>query len=96
MMLSGDIPANQTIYIKNLNEKMKKEELKRSLYALFSQHGRILDIVALKTAKSFEDKRGLCSVKLQLPVMLSDRCKIFRSAISLWLKVSELHTLNSR
>ncbi|XP_019159785.1 PREDICTED: U2 small nuclear ribonucleoprotein B''-like [Ipomoea nil] len=51
MMLTGDIPPNQTIYIKNLNEKVKKEELKRSLYCLFSQYGRILDIVALKTAK---------------------------------------------
>ncbi|KAH7654015.1 U2 small nuclear ribonucleoprotein B'' protein [Dioscorea alata] len=50
-MLSGDIPPNQTIYIKNLNEKVKKEELKRSLYALFSQYGRILDVVALKTTK---------------------------------------------
>jgi len=29
----------------------KFSELKRSLYALFSQYGRILDVVALKTAK---------------------------------------------
>ncbi|CAN6467163.1 unnamed protein product [Victoria cruziana] len=50
-MLSADIPPNQTIYIKNLNEKVKKEELKRSLYAVFSQFGRILDVVALKTSK---------------------------------------------
>lgn len=50
-MLSGDIPPNQTIYVKNLNEKVKKEELKRSLYAVFSQYGRILDVVALKTEK---------------------------------------------
>ncbi|OVA17224.1 RNA recognition motif domain [Macleaya cordata] len=50
-MLSGDIPPNQTIYIKNLNEKVKKDELRRSLYAVFSQYGRILDVVALKTAK---------------------------------------------
>ncbi|KAL6200435.1 hypothetical protein ACLB2K_030216 [Fragaria x ananassa] len=50
-MLSGDIPPNQTIYIKNLNEKVKKEELKRSLYCLFSQYGKILDVVALKTPK---------------------------------------------
>ncbi|KAL6576909.1 hypothetical protein OROMI_011185 [Orobanche minor] len=49
-MLTSDIPPNQTIYIRNLNEKVKKEELKRSLYALLSQYGRILDIVALKTA----------------------------------------------
>ncbi|KAJ8768631.1 hypothetical protein K2173_023535 [Erythroxylum novogranatense] len=51
MMLTGDIPPNQTIYIKNINEKIKKEELKRSLYCLFSQYGRILDVVALKTPK---------------------------------------------
>nr|XP_043636534.1 U2 small nuclear ribonucleoprotein B'' [Erigeron canadensis] len=50
-MLTADIPPNQTIYVKNLNEKVKKEELKRSLYALFSQYGRILDVVALKTVK---------------------------------------------
>ncbi|GMH07451.1 hypothetical protein Nepgr_009291 [Nepenthes gracilis] len=50
-MLSGDIPPNQTIYIKNINENVKKEELKRSLYCLFSQYGRILDVVALKTPK---------------------------------------------
>lgn len=50
-MLSGDIPPNQTIYIRNLNEKVKKEELKRSLYCLFSQYGRILDVIALKTEK---------------------------------------------
>ncbi|KAG5233506.1 small nuclear ribonucleoprotein U2B [Salix suchowensis] len=50
-MLTGDIPPNQTIYIKNLNEKVKKEELKRSLYCLLSQYGRILDVVALKTEK---------------------------------------------
>lgn len=50
-MMSADIPPNQTIYINNLNERVKKEELKQSLYALFSQFGRIADIVALKTAK---------------------------------------------
>ncbi|KAL8525811.1 hypothetical protein ACS0TY_015162 [Phlomoides rotata] len=49
-MLTTDIPPNQTIYIKNINEKVKKE-LKRSLYTLFSQYGRIVDIVALKTSK---------------------------------------------
>lgn len=46
-----DIRPNHTIYINNLNEKVKKEELKKSLYALFSQFGHILDIVALKTPK---------------------------------------------
>uniref|UniRef100_A0A2R5LBH3 Putative spliceosomal protein snrnp-u1a/u2b n=2 Tax=Ornithodoros turicata TaxID=34597 RepID=A0A2R5LBH3_9ACAR len=46
-----DIRPNHTIYINNLNEKVKKEELKKSLYAIFSQFGQILDIVALKTLK---------------------------------------------
>ncbi|XP_046859073.1 U1 small nuclear ribonucleoprotein A-like isoform X2 [Xenia sp. Carnegie-2017] len=44
-------PPNQTVYINNLNEKVKKDELKKSLYAIFSQFGNILDIVALKTLK---------------------------------------------
>ncbi|KAL4706212.1 hypothetical protein ACJJTC_018396 [Scirpophaga incertulas] len=46
-----DIRPNPTIYINNLNEKIKKDELKKSLYAIFSQFGQILDIVASKTLK---------------------------------------------
>ncbi|KAM5164797.1 U2 small nuclear ribonucleoprotein B'' isoform 1-T3 [Mantella aurantiaca] len=46
-----DIRPNHTVYINNLNDKIKKEELKRSLYALFSQFGHVMDIVALKTIK---------------------------------------------
>ncbi|KAF0300477.1 U1 small nuclear ribonucleoprotein A [Amphibalanus amphitrite] len=42
---------NQTIYINNLNEKVKKTDLKKSLYAIFSQFGQILEIVALKNLK---------------------------------------------
>jgi len=45
------IAPNQTIYINNLNEKIKKEELRKSLYAMFSQFGTVLDVVALKTLK---------------------------------------------
>lgn len=50
-MMRADAPPNQTIYINNLNEKVKKEELKKALYAVFSQFGKILDIVAAKTLK---------------------------------------------
>lgn len=68
-MSTVDIKPNNTIYINNLNEKVKKEggsmcaargllfmqtflsELKRSLHAIFSQFGTILDITALKTLK---------------------------------------------
>jgi RNA recognition motif-containing protein len=46
-----DVRPSHTIYVNNLNEKVKKDELKKSLYAIFSQFGQILDIVALKTLK---------------------------------------------
>ncbi|XP_075719215.1 U2 small nuclear ribonucleoprotein B'' isoform X2 [Rhinoderma darwinii] len=46
-----DIRPNHTVYINNLNDKIKKDEIKRSLYALFSQFGHVMDIVALKTIK---------------------------------------------
>uniref|UniRef100_A0A2K5QND2 RRM domain-containing protein n=1 Tax=Cebus imitator TaxID=2715852 RepID=A0A2K5QND2_CEBIM len=46
-----DIRPNHTIYINNMNDKIKKVELKRSLYALFSQFGHVVDTVALKTMK---------------------------------------------
>ncbi|ESN91088.1 hypothetical protein HELRODRAFT_186191 [Helobdella robusta] len=46
-----DLRPSCTIYINNLNDKIHKEELKRSLYELFSQFGHILDIVAMKTMK---------------------------------------------
>ena len=48
---SESVRPCHTIYINNLDEKVKKEELKKSLYAIFSQFGEILDIIALKTIK---------------------------------------------
>lgn len=44
----ADVAPRETIYVNNLNEKVSKDELKKSLYAVFSQFGPILDIVALK------------------------------------------------
>lgn len=46
------LPPQPTIYINNLNDKVKKEELKKSLYAIFSQFGEIMEIVAAKTLKA--------------------------------------------
>ncbi|GAB1291763.1 U1 small nuclear ribonucleoprotein A [Apodemus speciosus] len=43
--------VNHTIYINNLNEKIKKDELKKSLYAIFSQFGQILDILVSRSLK---------------------------------------------
>ena len=37
MNAQANVPPNHTIYINNLNEKIKKDELKKSLYAIFSQ-----------------------------------------------------------
>ncbi|KAF9080109.1 hypothetical protein BGX29_002653 [Mortierella sp. GBA35] len=45
------IDPNQTIYVRNLNEKINKTELKRSLYCLFSAYGKIISIVASKTMR---------------------------------------------
>ncbi|KAJ0052871.1 hypothetical protein Pint_00955 [Pistacia integerrima] len=47
----NEIPQNMTIYINNLNEKIKLEELKKSLHAVFSQFGKILEVLAFKTLK---------------------------------------------
>nr|6XH2_A Chain A, TAR-BINDING PROTEIN 6.6 [Homo sapiens] len=40
---------NHTIYINNLNSKIKKDELKKSLHAIFSRFGQILDILVPRT-----------------------------------------------
>ncbi|KAI8918103.1 hypothetical protein BC831DRAFT_483200 [Entophlyctis helioformis] len=48
---AGSLAPNQTLYVRNLDEQVKKKELRESLYYLFSQHGRVLDVVALKTTK---------------------------------------------
>lgn len=45
------VPPNMTIYINNLNEKIKLDELKKSLHAVFSQFGKILEVLAFKTLK---------------------------------------------
>jgi U2 small nuclear ribonucleoprotein B'' len=45
------LEPNQTVYIHNLNEKLKLPDLKMALYSLYSQFGPIVDLVAMKTAK---------------------------------------------
>ncbi|KAG8463856.1 hypothetical protein KFE25_000024 [Diacronema lutheri] len=47
----GDIPPNHTVYANNLDDHIKKQELRTQLYCLFAQYGVILDVVALKTPK---------------------------------------------
>eukprot|EP00300_Choanocystis_sp_HF-7_P000337 c10278_g1_i2.p1 GENE.c10278_g1_i2~~c10278_g1_i2.p1 ORF type:complete len:151 (+),score=41.57 c10278_g1_i2:109-561(+) len=43
---------SQTVYVNNLNEKIKIADLKRALYSAFSQFGTILDIVAKKRKRA--------------------------------------------
>ena len=44
-----DVLPNHTLYIQNLNEKIKLDELKQNLYHLFSQFGDILEIHARRS-----------------------------------------------
>ncbi|KAF7977643.1 hypothetical protein HWV62_3060 [Athelia sp. TMB] len=48
--MSGNQP-NTTLYINNLNDKINKEELRSQLYALFTTYGKIIDVIATKSAK---------------------------------------------
>ncbi|PAA59166.1 hypothetical protein BOX15_Mlig016031g2, partial [Macrostomum lignano] len=38
-----------TIYVNNLNDRVKKSDLKAGLYYLFNQFGKVVDLVAMKT-----------------------------------------------
>jgi len=51
-MSTVDLPPNNTLYINNLSEKVKRAELLKGLYAAFSQFGAILEIVAHRNYKS--------------------------------------------
>lgn len=48
----ADIPPNKTIYCQNLYEKIRStDQMKKCLYAVFSQFGRILDIVIMRNIR---------------------------------------------
>jgi len=49
--IDTSIPPANTIYVNNLNEKIKPEDLKKALRAVFNQFGNICDIVAMKSIK---------------------------------------------
>ena len=46
--LSKMIEPNATLYVKNIDWKVKKPLLKRALYALFSRHGKVLEVIVLR------------------------------------------------
>lgn len=39
---------NATLYVKNIDWKVKKPLLKRALYSLFSRHGKVLEVIVLR------------------------------------------------
>merc|ERR1740138_1522775 len=47
----GAIPPNQTLYVNNLNEKIKVPELKCCMMELFGAYGEVIDIIAFGTLK---------------------------------------------
>lgn len=49
---------NQTLYVKNLNDKINRDDLKRSLYMLFSTYGTVLDVVTARVGSKKQSMRG--------------------------------------
>lgn len=53
---------NQTLYVKNLNDKINRDDLKRALYSLFSTYGPVLDIVTCRRSAKGKAMRGQAHV----------------------------------
>ena len=52
--------TNQTLYVKNVTDKVKKQDVKRALYVLFSTHAVVLDIVVGNTEKMRGQAHVVC------------------------------------
>ena len=67
------IQPNQTLYVNNLNDKIKIDELKENLFHLFSEFGDIISIITKNNAKMrgqafiiFKDINSAKNAKLSL------------------------------
>ena len=49
IMESAIDTARETLYVNNLNDRVKPEALKRALIPLFGKYGKIVDLVAMKS-----------------------------------------------
>ena len=47
-----EILPTQTLYVNNINDKLKTDVLKKLVYMIFSQYGKVADIVAKKGLKN--------------------------------------------
>ncbi|CAL8577138.1 hypothetical protein XPA_002983 [Xanthoria parietina] len=45
-------PPNSTVYVKNLQERIKIDDLKEALTEIFSEYGTVIDLVAKKNLKA--------------------------------------------
>ncbi|KAI4123289.1 MAG: hypothetical protein LQ338_005338 [Usnochroma carphineum] len=45
-------PPNSTVYVRNLEERIKVDDLKEALTEIFSEYGNIIDLVAKKNLKA--------------------------------------------
>eukprot|EP00494_Astrolonche_serrata_P031332 UN31601 len=59
------LPPNNTIYVNNINEKLKREELQQSLRHVFGQFGKILDIVCYTKILKAKGQAFICFEKLE-------------------------------
>jgi U2 small nuclear ribonucleoprotein B'' len=50
-ILSSKILTANRLYVKNLPDKIRKPDIRLSLYTLFSTYGTVLDVVAMRTVK---------------------------------------------
>lgn len=50
-IITMEADPHPTLYINNINEKIKKDALKKLLYMLFSQYGKVRQIIACKGLK---------------------------------------------
>ncbi|GAA5892993.1 U1A/U2B"/SNF family RNA-binding protein [Sporobolomyces salmoneus] len=48
--MSGN-PPSVTLYVSNINTKIPKEEVRRSLYCMFNVYGKVLDVVHVRRDK---------------------------------------------
>lgn len=57
-LLCVPVLISNRLYVKNLNDKINKNELKRALYMLFSTYGPVLDIVTTRVGAKKQNMRG--------------------------------------
>lgn len=89
------IPPNQTLYVRNLPDKLPKPDLKRHLYMLFSTYGPVLDINAAKDMK----RRGQAYITFRdqnAAIMAMRACndtEFFEKKMSIQYAKSKSHAL---